>query len=329
MVFGYAEVRILITGRIGFIGHNVVAQLEDLEHDVLIIDNMTDYGVISENEMDYLIDERSKKIFSVCHPYDIENRIPIDRTFDSFKPDIVIHLASFPRQKVVNSNPSFGARVMIEGLLNLCEAAKRNNVEKFVYVSSSMVYGNFTDGVTEDVECEPQGQYAIMKHAGELLVKDYHDRGAFDYTIIRPSAVYGPCDVEARVVSKFLLAALRDETINVNGPAEKLDFSYVDDVVDGIVTATLSDNTVNKCYNVTRGAARTLLEAAELAVKIAGKGKIQINKRDEMFPSRGTLNIDAARQDFGFDPKVDMEEGFQNYYEWLSNSSFWSKKTIL
>jgi UDP-glucose 4-epimerase len=320
---------ILVTGGVGFIGHNVVSRLEDLGHDVIIIDNMTNYGIIPEDEINYLYGERSKKIYSVCYPYDIENRIPIDRTFDSFKPDIVIHLASFPRQKVVNSNPSFGARVMIEGLLNLCEAAKRNNVAKFVYVSSSMVYGDFTDNVTEDAECKPQGMYGIMKLAGEWLVKDYHARGAFDYTVIRPSAVYGPCDVEDRVVSKFLLAALRDETIMVNGPEETLDFSYVDDVAGGIVAATLSHDTANKCYNVTRGAARTLLEAAELAVKITGKGKIQVSDRDLAFPSRGALCVDAARRDFGFDPKVNIEEGFQAYYEWLSNSTFWSKKTIL
>lgn len=320
--------RILVTGGLGFIGHNVVARLEDLGHDVLIIDTMTDYGIVPKDEMNYLLDERVKKIYSVCTPIHIENRAAIDNVFASFKPDTVIHLASFPRQKVVNSNPSFGARVMIEGLLNLCEASKRNNVEKFVYVSSSMVYGDFTDNVTEDAECKPQGMYGIMKLAGEWLVKDYHGSGAFSHTIVRPSAVYGSCDVEDRVVSKFLLAALRDETIMVNGPEETLDFSYVDDVADGIVAATLSHNTVNKCYNVTRGASRTLLEAAELAVKIAGKGTIQVRDRDLAFPSRGALNIDAAKQDFGFNPKVNIEEGFQTYYEWLSNSPFWSSKTV-
>ena len=317
---------ILVTGGVGFIGHNVVSRLENLGHNLLIIDNMTNYGIIPEDEMNYLLDERANKINSVCTPIHIENRDAIDNIFKRFKPNVVIHLASFPRQKVVNSNPSFGARVMIEGLLNLCEASNRNNVEKFVYVSSSMVYGDFTDNVTEDAECKPQGMYGIMKLAGEWLVKDYHDRGTFDYTVIRPSAVYGPCDVEDRVVSKFLLAALRDEPIMVNGPEETLDFSYVDDVADGIVAATLSQDTANKCYNVTRGASRTLLEAAELAVKIAGKGTIQVRDRDLAFPSRGALNVDAARQDFGFDPKIDIEEGFLRYYEYLRSSPFWKDK---
>ena len=320
--------KILITGGLGLIGHNVVSRLEDLGHDVLIIDNMTNYGIIPQDEMDYLLSERTKKIYSVCHPYDIENRGAVDRTFDSFKPDIVIHMASFPRQKVVNSNPPLGARTMMEGLLNLCEAAKRTGVNKFLYISSSMVYGDFTDDVTEDYDCKPQGQYGIMKYAGEWLVKDYSRKGDFNHTIIRPSAVYGPLDVEDRVIAKFMLTAMRGGVLSVNGANETLDFTYVDDAADGIVAAALSDNTANKTYNITKSHSRTLLEAAELAVKLAGKGSINVRDKDADFPSRGALNIDAARRDFGFNPKVDVEEGFQAYYEWLRNSTFWSSKTV-
>jgi nucleoside-diphosphate-sugar epimerase len=69
-----------------------------------------------------------------------------------------------------------------------------------------------------------------------------------------------------------------------------------------------------------------LLDAANLAVKIAGKGSIEVKDKDADFPSRGALNINAARKDFGYDPKTDVEEGFEKYYEWLSNSSYWSPK---
>ena len=105
-------------------------------------------------------------------------------------------------------------------------------------------------------------------------------------------------------------------------------FTYVEDAADGIVAAALSDNTDNKTYNITKSHSRTLLDAANLAVKYAGKGTINVRDKDADFPSRGALNIDAARRDFGYDPKVDVEEGFQKYYEWLSNSPFWSKKTV-
>ena len=73
---------------------------------------------------------------------------------------------------------------------------------------------------------------------------------------------------------------------------------------------------------------RTLLEAAQLALKLAGGGILLVRDKDKDFPSRGALNIDAARKDFGYDPKVDVEEGFERYYEWLSNSPFWIKKTV-
>jgi len=325
---------ILVTGGLGLIGHNVVTRLQNLGHDVSIVDNKTNYGIIPQDEIDYLMAEREKKIvnekfidtLSFIYNKDISNAEAMDRIFDIEQPEIVIHMASFPRQKVVNNNPAMGSRVMSEGLLNLLEASTKYEVRKFVYISSSMVYGNFTDDVTEDAVCKPQGQYGIMKLAGEWLVKDYTRRDNMVHTIIRPSAVYGPLDVEDRVIAKFMLAAMRGGVLKVNGANETLDFTYVDDAADGIVAAALSDNTDNKTYNITKSHSRSLLDAANLSVKLAGKGSIDVRDKDIDFPTRGALNIDAARRDFGYDPKVDVEEGFQKYYEWLSTSKFWNNK---
>jgi len=327
---------ILVTGGLGLIGHNVVTRLQDLGHAVSIVDNKTNYGIIPQDEIDYLMREREKKVIndkfintlSFLYTKDIVNADDVDRIFKIEEPEIVIHMASFPRQKVVNNNPAMGSRVMSEGLLNLLEASTKYEVRKFIYISSSMVYGDFTDDVTEDAVCKPQGQYGIMKLAGEWLVRDYTRRDNMVHTIIRPSAVYGPLDVEDRVIAKFMLSAMRGGVLKVNGATETLDFTYVDDAADGIVAAALSDNTDNKTYNITKSHSRSLLDAANLAVSIAGKGSIDVRDKDIDFPSRGALNIDAARRDFGYDPKVDVEEGFQKYYEWLSNSSFWSSKTV-
>ena len=318
---------ILVTGGFGLIGHNVVRRLKSLKHRVMVVDTETNYGIIPQDEVEYLMSERKKKTGIVENAkFDISDRFLMHQVFKKFMPDIVIHMASFPRQKVVNANPPYGAKVMSEGLLNLLEESKSGNVKKFIYISSSMVYGDFTDDVTEDANCNPQGQYGILKLAGEWLVKDYSRRNCFSHTIIRPSAVYGPLDVEDRVIAKFMLTAMRGGVLNVNGAGETLDFTYVDDAADGIVAAALSNNTNNKTYNITKSHSRTLLEAAELAVKIVGKGSINVRDKDADFPSRGALNIDAAKRDFGYDPKVDVEEGFQKYYEWLSNSQFWIQK---
>jgi nucleoside-diphosphate-sugar epimerase len=125
------------------------------------------------------------------------------------------------------------------------------------------------------------------------------------------------------VISKFILNAMRGIPLKVNGAGETLDFTYVDDAADGIVAAALSNNTDNKTYNITKSHSHSLLDAANLAVKVAGKGDIIVGNRDLDFPSRGALNIDAARRDFGFDPKVDVDEGFEIYYNWIKNSEYW------
>jgi nucleoside-diphosphate-sugar epimerase len=323
---------ILVTGGLGFIGHNVVALLERQGHTVVVIDSETDYGIIPYNELKYIVGERRCKITTQhIYKHDI-TWLSTARLMQDHAIDYVVHLASFPRQKVVNANPIMGSRAMSEGLLNLLEASVQARIKKFVYISSSMVYGNFkdtcVDGVDENHDCHPLGQYGIMKLAGEWLVKDYQRRTNMPYTILRPSAVYGPCDVEDRVVSKFLLTAMRGGEIQVNGGNESLDFSFVSDVVEGIVAAALSENTDNRTYNITRSHARTLLEAAKLAVKIAGQGSIQVNNPDNNFPSRGQLNTLRAQNDFGFNPAVDIEQGFQEYYEWLKNSFYGIKETI-
>jgi len=325
--------KILVTGGLGFIGHNVVAELEKSGHTVIVTDTRTTYGIVPQAEIDWLVAERKKKIQTDrIYAIDIADQDGMSWLLRTHQPGQVVHLASFPRQKVVNANPQWGSRSMSEGLLNLLEASVANQVQKFVYVSSSMVYGDFIDttgdGITESHATNPQGQYGIMKLAGEWLTRDYTRHTGMAHTIIRPSAVYGPLDVEDRVVSKFLSTARRGGTIQVNGANESLDFTYVDDVARGIAEATVSDRTQNTTYNVTRGRARTLKESAQLAINIALQGQIQINQADVNFPSRGQLNIQQAQQDFNFEPSVDIEQGFRTYYEWLDNSVYWSQKTV-
>lgn len=319
--------KFLVTGGLGLIGHNVVQRLQKRGEEVVIVDTKTTYGIIPQSEIDYLISERMKKIAAdtVIYPYDIANAADMDFVMAEHRPDVVIHMASFPRQKVVNADPAQGARVMIEGLMNICEIAKEHSVERVVYISSSMVYGDFEDQVAEEAECRPIGQYGIMKLAGEDIVRDYHRRGAFDYAIVRPSAVYGPLDVEDRVVAKFMLQAMRGEVLRVKGASETLDFTYVDDAADGIVAAATRVMAANRTYNITKSHSVSLLEAAEMIVKIVGKGTIECCDRDADFPTRGALCIDRARVILGFDPRVDVEEGFENYYEWLSKSPYWNK----
>jgi UDP-glucose 4-epimerase len=321
--------RILVTGGVGFIGHNVVAELCRHGHTVRIIDNQTDYGVIPFAELNFILAERKKKIPAnvLIHQIDIESSA-VKFIFEQFRPEAIVHLASFPRQRIVNANPQAGSRVMSEGLLNLLELATEFKTEKFIYASSSMVYGSF-ERANEDLECKPMGQYAILKLAGEQLVRDYSRRTGMSHVILRPSAVYGPLDVEDRVVSKFLLNAIRGEKIQVRGPWETLDFTHVNEAALGIVNAALSQSVTWGTYNISRGRVRTLSEAAELAVRIAGSGSIDTVASDPDFPSRGELDTRAAQRDLEFKAKIDIEEGFRDYYTWLLSTPYYANQAII
>jgi nucleoside-diphosphate-sugar epimerase len=321
-------VKVLVTGGAGFIGHNAVRILESQGHECIVIDTCTDYGFIPKGELTYLINERSKRFNARIRSIDIRESQFVDTIFKTYKPDVVIHMASFPRQKVVEQNPLLASDVMSNGLINLLEKSKQYNVKKFVYISSSMVYGDFTADVLEAHPCKPQGQYGIMKLMGEKLVEDYNRLGAFDYTIIRPSAVYGEWDVKDRVVSKFMTMAMRGETLRVKGADEVLDFTYVEDTAHGIVLAATKDSANGKIYNITRSDDKqyTLKDAAELAIRIAGKGSLEIADRDLSFPKRGRLSIMKAQRDLDYSPQVNVEQGFQRYYDWYSqNPILWRR----
>ena len=306
---------ILVSGGLGFIGHEVVRLLGD--HNVMVIDSMTNYDFIPLDQMMKLFQLRQSDLRNQVpiRRIDVRDKAQVDTVFEEFKPDVVIHLASYPRQKVVLENPSVASEVMSTGLINLLEASKKK-VSKFVYVSSSMVYGDFDDLVDETQPCNPRGQYAIMKYMGEKLVEDYSKH--FDYTIVRPSAVYGPRDVEDRVLSKFVLGALNNETLSVRGADEVLDFTYVTDTAQGIALASTKD-CKHAIYNITRCELLpiTLAQAAITVINIVGKGHWVEYAKDPNFPSRGRLSIARARTDLGYEPEVDFEQGCKQYIEWM------------
>ena len=309
--------RILVSGGLGFIGHEVVRQLQG--HDIMVIDSMTNYDFIPLDQMMKLFQMRQGDLRNQVptRRIDIRDRSTVQKCLMDFQPEVVIHLASFPRQKVVQENPSIASEVMSTGLINLLEASK-GIADKFVYISSSMVYGDFKDRVPETQECQPRGQYAIMKYMGEKFVEDY--KKYFDYTIIRPSAVYGPRDVEDRVLSKFVLNALRGRTIEVRGANEILDFTFVTDTAQGIALAS-TKSCKHNIYNITRcqDSPVTLKFAAEQVVELLGQGNIELVDRDENFPSRGRLDIARARNDLDYNPGVDFAEGCQLYVEWMKS----------
>lgn len=319
---------ILITGGIGLIGHHLIKHLYDLGYQVTGIDNATDYGVCDSSTIKALISSRLESIPDDINIYkaDINYYSELSNIFESESFDTVIHLASFPRQKTVEKNPSLAARTMIEGTINVLRAS--SSINRFIFISSSMVYGDFNGSVDEESPCNPKGQYGILKLAGENLVKDWSRGTKTPYTIIRPSAVYGTRDIDDRIVPKFLNAAIKNQTLNVNGKGESIDFTHVDDLVEGIALAVESEQAENQTFNMSRGSARTIYDAAKIAVGLAKSGDIVVNEKDSSYPTRGTLNISKAKTLLEYNPKVDIEAGFEKIYPSYKNKTQLNENTI-
>ena len=319
--------KILVTGGLGLIGHNVIKQLQSLKHNVQAVDALTTYGVLVKDEIEYLFGERLKNINTSTQIYKEDICTPeIDQVFDQFKPDIVIHCASFPREATVSANPMEAARTMCVGTANILDCCKRHKTNKFVYISSSMVYGDFENAV-EDDQLNPSGQYSIWKIAGEELVKQYADETKQNVVILRPTAVYGPLDVSDRVIGTFFKRAIANETLYVNGKDETLDFTYITDTAEGIVMAALAKD-IDGIFNISRGKKEKIKVVADIIVKLVGKGKVKVRGKKSSMPSRGTLDCTKARKAFKFNPKIDIEEGLKNYYDWVKDSVYWSPKAV-
>jgi len=307
---------ILVTGSSGFIGHNIVKMLDG--YNVIGFDNHEVYPSVDWRILKMLINERLA-ITSQSEKFK-EHRADVTRGFPhlgGLNYDVIIHTASFPNQHEVSLHPFNATNTMILGLMGALTLAQ--HCKKFVFISSSMVYGDYPNFATESHPTNPNTLYGVLKDSGEKIVRNFTTTYGIPHTIIRPSAVYGERDVSSRLVGKFITTAIEGGTLHVNGPDEILDFTYVEDVAQGIVQAAFSDNTNNKTYNLTRSDAkcRTILEAGELAIALAGKGTLSIQGRDTAFPKRGNLSIEQARNDFGYNPTTNIEDGFQRYYEWL------------
>jgi nucleoside-diphosphate-sugar epimerase len=334
----HVDLPVLVVGGNGFIGSRISQNLvESLKWKPIVIDNQEDYGVLDQTQLSTLHSFRKATRLEAegcykVHNIDIMNFKKMEAMFKKYTPHSVIHLASFPRQKVVNANPLKATGVMCDALVNMLELAVKYQVKHFMYFSSSMVYGDFDDKVNEDAVCNPKGQYAIMKYMGEQLVKDYNRRHGLQYTIIRPSAVYGPLDVEDRVVSKMLLNAMRGDVIHVNGPNEILDFTYVEDIGKQIPIVLNAPYTsgINQTYNLTACEydPRTLLDCAKIIKKIVPGSQILVNERDHSFPRRGRLNNNKINMYFENVRRTPLTTGLVAYHAWLKNNIQLFTKTV-
>jgi nucleoside-diphosphate-sugar epimerase len=311
--------RILVTGGEGFIGSHIVERLCELCHNVMTLDNHDTYGLLTTDELARIHQWRQRRWSEKVARRKgcVTDKDTLLKVFQ-FSPEIVIHLASYPRAKLVNNDPLLGVNNIVDGTINLLKHCKNFGTKRFVFVSSSMIYGHFEDGVKESADTKPINIYGEAKLAAERFCKQFQTSFGVEYVIARPSGVYGPGDIPDRVVTKFFDQAINDQTITVHKGINKVDFTYVTDAAEGIIKCALHPGAANLSFNISSGEGHSLESVAKHIKNIAySKSEILVDGRNSLYPSRGGLDISRARDILGYDPRVSLLKGLNNYYDWV------------
>ena len=184
-----------------------------------------------------------------------------------------------------------------------------------------MVYGDFKKKtIKENDQCNPIGIYGNLKLAGEMMVKSYSNIFQFPYTIIRPSALYGERCVSRRVGQIFIENAIQNKPITLQGSkSEKLDFTYIEDLIKGIELCCRKKGSINQTFNLTYGRGRPISKLVEILSSEFPNLKIHYSGRDKFMPIRGTLSIKKAEKILGFKSNYPLEIGYLKYIKWYKN----------
>ena len=324
----------LITGGLGFIGSTLANTLvsKKIVDKCVLLDNFGSFiNPLKSNYNDY----RQKRLINgskfIIERGDANNSQITLKLIQKYRPQFIYHTAALPLAKIENLNPteaSIGSvdatRNLIENLNFIVSNNKNYNFKRFVYFSSSMIYGDFKiKNIHENIEANPKEIYGTMKHAGEIITKGLCNYYNIPYTIIRPSAVYGPTDMNQRVSQIFIEKAIKKQKIFIQGKDEKLDFTYIKDLVDGVILASTKKNGINNTFNITNGKGRSLLEFVKILKKYFPSLEYEITPRDNFRPKRGTLSILKANKLLGYKPKYSIEKGIKEYLSYLKEINFY------
>lgn len=305
----------LITGVAGFIGSSLADKLLELGNQVIGIDCLNDYysPQIKKNNIEPLLDNK-KFVFKTA---DI---LFTDLSEYLREIDIIYHLASQPGVRGSwGKNFSIYVENNIHATQILLEACIDLPIKKFIYASSSSVYGDVPIlPVKEDAPLKPISPYGVTKLAGENLAFLYYKAYGIPVVSLRYFTVFGPKQRPDMAFSRFLKAALNDEPIQIFGAGNQTrDFTYIEDAVMGTMLA-VEGGRPGQIYNIGGGKRISLNEVLNIIEKVIGK-RLKIERIDAQ---KGDVqhtfaDILKAQRDFNYRPKFPLSQGIEKQYVWI------------
>ncbi len=327
--------KILVTGSAGFIGSALSIELLKLGNKVVGVDNHNDYydPALKESRLERHLDHPNYTHFRM----NIDDQKSIEILFKDQKFDIVVNLAAQAGVRYSIENPHAYISSNLVGFGNILEGCRNTKVKHLIYASSSSVYGLNTKQPfsTKDCTNHPVSLYAATKKANELMAHTYSHLYRLPTTGLRFFTVYGPYDRPDMALQKFTTAIISGDPIKLfNYGKHKRDFTYIDDIIEGIIRVIGQPATINenwdggnpdpssssspyKLYNIGNNNPLELMDYIQVLEselgKIAKKELLPIQPGDvpETF-----ANIDDLTLDFNYKPRVKIEDGMKNFVDW-------------
>ena len=327
--------KIAIVGGLGFIGHNLALRLKKIGAKVSIIDglNVNNFASVISNSDQIPNADMSLNILNSRINELKGKKIPIYyldardygalsiKLLTSIKAEVIIHLAAVSHANRSLKDPFSTFDHSLRTLENSLDISKDKRIKQLIFLSSSMVYGNFKKKIVkEDDQCDPIDIYGTLKFVAEKIIKTYRNVFGINYTIIRPSALYGERCISRRVSQIFIEHAIKNQEITVNGNGkDKLDFTYIDDLCQGIIKSILNKKAFNQTFNITFGKGREINILVKILKEYFPNIKLKFKSKGKFVPKRGTLSNVKAKKLLGFKPMWKLEKGYKNYIEWYIN----------
>lgn len=314
---------VLVTGAAGFIGSHLCEDLLSQGHQVLGVDCFSDYydPAVKKRNLGAVKSHANAKHFNFLQG-DL-SQLNLEDILQ--KQEIIFHLAGEPGvRKSWGKDFSFYLDRNISLTQKLLESCKSKKIKRFVFASSSSVYGNCGDAVLRESDvCRPFSPYGVSKLAAENLCMLYHDNFGVPTVALRYFTVFGPRQRPDMGFHKFIRHILTQTPIEVFGDGnQSRDFTFVSDAVAGTVAAGFSENTAGKIYNIGGGCLATVNEVLAILKNLNPEKKITVVHREE---SHGDVRhtraeVSAASRDFNFSPKVSLQDGLSREISWLKEN---------
>jgi len=304
--------RALLIGGAGFIGAHLAHELLARGDEVVVLD--ADRSYLPGGTSMRAWRRRTLLTGATLRPGGPDDPARLRRDIAEVGPDAVVHLANLPVVGVAARDQAEARRSIVDGTANVIAATTAAAPgARLVYVSSSMVYGDFTaEPQPESAPLRPREPYGACKLEAEERVR----ASGLDWTIVRPSAVYGPGDANARFVQRLVEAATLGCALELTADdATRLDFTWVGDLATGLAQAATSPAASRRVFNMTAGRARSLREAIEIVRAEGYDVEVRARPARTLRPRRGTLDIASARTALGYDPRWSLERGIAAYLD--------------